>query len=157
MFLPCSSRDGSEMDMKDERTALREVVVRINGAQRAGTHRRIGGMDYVHYRESALESGQEAQSVQEDQILLKLSESSVEIVRSGMIRSRMIFEEGKRIPAEYETPYGRIEMEVAGKRLEVRREDGQIRIDLRYRLERAGEEITQNEVLIEILPARNDP
>ena len=138
--------------MNEIQIMTEKILVRINGSERDGTYRRIGSTDYVHYREYAEEENARKAGEEPDQVLMKLSGSSLEIVRSGKIRSRMMFEEGKCIPAEYETPYGRIEMDVAGHRVHISREESRILVDMQYRLLRAGEEISQNTVSIEILP-----
>ena len=43
-------------------------------------------------------------------------------------------------------------MDVAGHRVHISREESRILVDMQYRLLRAGEEISQNTVSIEILP-----
>ena len=81
--------------MNERQIMTEKILVRINGSERDGTYRRIGSTDYVHYREYAEEENARKAGEEPDQVLMKLSGSSLEIVRSGKIRSRMMFEEGK--------------------------------------------------------------
>ncbi len=134
----------------DRENGKKNVRVRINGVERPGTYQKVGATEYIYYCESR-ESSSPGAITAPDRVLVRLSDRRMEIRRTGEICSRMIFEEGRTIPAEYVTPYGKIMMDVAGTTLTIRRMEQALHIHAGYRLETNGDEIAQNTVLIEIL------
>ena len=70
-----------------------------------------GGEIVLEYQESEI-TGMEGTNTK-----FIVSEDSVELTRTGMVQSRMLFERGKRNSSLYETPWGTMMVDVATTQL----------------------------------------
>lgn len=86
------------------------------------------GSRYLLYEETEEETGERSKS------RIKIGKDRMELVRGGKNRTHMVFEEKKRHPADYVTPYGRFVLEIDTK--EVRVEEGPwgIQVVIKYGL-----------------------
>lgn len=66
---------------------------------------------------------------------VKLHKNGVELVRSGAISTTMIFEEQKKHPTQYHTPYGKMNLAVDTRKINVKETDEEIEIRIEYALE----------------------
>ncbi len=87
------------------------------------------GSHYVIYEEK------EEGFTQENKCMLKVHERYVELTKKGLVRSYMVFEEGKLHMTEYHTPFGMILLGVRTKMVEVKEEEKVLRIHIDYALE----------------------
>ncbi|MBD5521927.1 MAG: DUF1934 domain-containing protein [Lachnospiraceae bacterium] len=69
---------------------------------------------------------------------VKISENMLEIIRSGPIGVRMLFEENKKNVTSYNTPYGNILLGISTKKINVTVQPDIIEIDLEYTLDADG-------------------
>ena len=69
---------------------------------------------------------------------IKLKPSLLELSRRGSISTRMAFEPGREYLTEYVTPYGRLQMGISTRSLDVDRTEGQLRIRIDYSLTSGG-------------------
>lgn len=69
---------------------------------------------------------------------VKISEDMLEIIRSGPISVRMLFEENKKNVTSYNTPYGNILLGISTKKINVIVQPGIIEVDVDYTLDADG-------------------
>lgn len=84
---------------------------------------------------------------------VKYKEGYVELVKTGLIRSRMVFEQGKTIMTNYNSPYGEILMGVNTKSVRIVEREDLIRIEVDYSLEVDEREMSKSKITIKIKPA----
>jgi uncharacterized beta-barrel protein YwiB (DUF1934 family) len=82
--------------------------------------------------------------------VLIINDSHLEIIRTGNIRSKMIFKEKYRDNFVYRMNEGAMSMSLETDELSVGRQENQIDIYIRYRLEIAGDQADRNEMRIRI-------
>lgn len=76
----------------------------------------------------------------------------VEMKKSGVLTSHMVFEKGRKHVTSYKTPYGQMQIGTDTKELSVTSEEEKIRILVRYTLEAEGEAVTESRIRIEVVP-----
>lgn len=74
---------------------------------------------------------------------VKLHKKGVEIVRSGAVSTTMIFEEQKKHPTQYHTPYGKLDLSVDTRKINVKETDREIEIRIEYMLEAEGKPLAE--------------
>ncbi len=84
---------------------------------------------------------------------IKYKPGYVELVKSGLISSRMVFEQGKTIMTSYSSPYGEIPMGVNTKSIFITEWQDMIRIEVEYSLEVDEKEMSKSKITIKIKPA----
>jgi uncharacterized beta-barrel protein YwiB (DUF1934 family) len=99
---------------------------------------------HIAYDESVLTGMEGVKTV------LIINDSHLEIIRTGNIRSKMIFKEKYRDNFVYRMNEGAMSMSLETDELSVGRQENQIDIYIRYRLEIAGDQADRNEMRIRI-------
>ena len=99
---------------------------------------------HIAYDESVLTGMEGVKTV------LIINDSHLEIIRTGNIRSKMIFKEKYRDNFVYRMNEGAMSMSLETDELSVGRQENQIDIYIRYRLEIAGDQADRNELRIRI-------
>lgn len=99
---------------------------------------------HIAYDESVLTGMEGVKTV------LIFNDSHLEIIRTGNIRSKMIFKEKYRDNFVYRMNEGAMSMSLETDELSVGRQENQIDIYIRYRLEIAGDQADRNEMRIRI-------
>lgn len=84
---------------------------------------------------------------------VRIYDDKMEIIRSGAYGSEMIFEEGGVHHTDYATPYGKMDMIIRTGKLEILRQEEELRIDVEYGLEMEGRELSQAVISLEIMQA----
>ncbi|MBQ8822468.1 MAG: DUF1934 domain-containing protein [Lachnospiraceae bacterium] len=84
---------------------------------------------------------------------IKYKEGYVELVKSGLVSSRMVFEQGKTIMTNYNSPYGELLMGVNTKSIHITQWQDMIRIEVDYSLEVDEKEMSKSKITIKIKPA----
>ena len=83
---------------------------------------------------------------------VKFGEDELEITRSGPVKVRMIFENGKKNVANYITPYGSIQLEINTKSISISNSPDNISISIEYSLESGDELISECNIMIRVRP-----
>lgn len=84
---------------------------------------------------------------------VKYKQGYVELVKSGLISSRMVFEQGKTIMTNYNSPYGQMVMGVNTKSVFITEWEDMIRIEVDYSLEVDEKEMSKSKITIKVKPA----
>lgn len=107
-----------------------ETVTRLT--EKAEFYAKAGSL-YLLYQEPLEENGSSVKCC------IKLKGSVLEITKSGALRTRMVFEEGKEYLTEYATPYGSLRIGVRTVKTEVLRRGDRLDIRMEYSLTSQGE------------------
>ncbi len=102
------------------------------------------GCYYVFYEEIDPDD----QSV--TKVSLRISPDRITTRKRGAVNTEMTFVLDECLMAEYDTPYGIIDLLVSTERLEVRREEKGLTAELEYRLSLGGSESVTNELTIKV-------
>ena len=133
----------------------KNVVITVRGLQRqvdedepvevisAGTYLRKDDTHYLSYEE-ADEDGKLTKN------RIKVTSSSVEMTKQGGITTQMIFVEGQKHYACYDTPFGELTLGMTTKSVTVTEENNQISVALRYDLEINDTHMSECELDIEV-------
>ncbi|MBO5176569.1 MAG: DUF1934 domain-containing protein [Lachnospiraceae bacterium] len=133
----------------------KNVVITVRGLQRqvaedepvevisAGTYLRKDDTHYLSYEE-ADEDGKLTKN------RIKVTPSSVEMIKQGGITTQMIFVTGQKHYACYETPFGELTLGMTTKSVDVMEEENQISVALRYDLEINDTHMSECELDIEV-------
>lgn len=84
--------------------------------------------------------------------MVKFTDRKVELTKTGLLRSQMVFEQGAVHVTDYVTPYGVMKMEVDTDSLLVLQTEDYIRIDIVYTLFMDGMECNHSKIVIKIKP-----
>ncbi|WP_294099007.1 DUF1934 domain-containing protein [Proteiniclasticum sp.] len=103
------------------------------------------GVDRLSYDESAL-TGMEGVHTQ-----IEVSGEEITLVRTGNIQATMVFRENHRDRFVYKMEVGSMSMVLETDKVSIWREDRQMRIYIRYKLEIAGDPFEQNEMTIHVI------
>lgn len=126
----------------------KDVLVSVRGTQimseehdtieviTAGTYCVKNGKHYIIYEE-AVEGVDEA-----TKNTVKADPSKVEVIKRGPVKTRLVFEKGKKYLANYMTPLGLIVLGITTKDLSAVEEEDTVRISLNYVLEMNGEYVS---------------
>lgn len=106
------------------------------------------GSHYILYEETV----EDFQGVMKNRIKIT-GNNKVEIKKSGLTDSHMIFEEGKHIQSLYRTPYGEMLMGVDTQQVMVHVEDKKIEVKLVYGIWVNEEPLSDCEIVMRIVPA----
>lgn len=83
---------------------------------------------YILYEETEPDTGDTTKN------RIKWKDSQLEITKGGSIHCRMIFETGHTHKTDYITPYGTLSLEVTTRKVEILRQQNQLKIQLDYTL-----------------------
>lgn len=133
-----------------EKNMNEEVTVKVTGVTRdaEGTENTIeqinkgiyserAGKKYLMYYEKQEESDEEVKS------LVTLDGNQVIVSKTGSVNTRMIFAAGKKNCIDYQTRFGRIQMDVFTKNLMVICKEESVQITIDYNLEIGNDVISE--------------
>ena len=115
----------------------------------AGTYYEKNKRHYILYDE-ALEGVEDVTNN-----IIKIGENRVEVIKRGMVESRMTFESGKKHKANYLTPLGLILLGITTSALDVKEEESAISLHMEYSLEMNGEYVSSCETDITATSRKN--
>ena len=84
---------------------------------------------------------------------VKYKDGYMELVKSGLVNSRMVFEQGKTIMTSYNSPYGQMVMGVNTSSIRITEWADMIRIEVDYFLEIDEKPMSKSKITIKIKPA----
>lgn len=64
-----------------------------------------------------------------------MGNNSLEIMKSGITNTHMVFEKGKKHLTNYETPFGQLQMGIHTVYLDVKEEEDEVRVEIHYELD----------------------
>ena len=134
---------GMHIDIVDEEDVDNkpiEVITPANYFFKNGKH-------YIMYNEVA----EGMQGVTKNKVKITGNEC-VEIIKSGLINAHMTFEKGKKYYTNYETPYGQFAMAFHTKDLDIKIEENEISIKVKYNLELNDEVLTVCSIDLKVKP-----
>lgn len=102
------------------------------------------GIQYLLYEESQ-EGTEELQKCR-----IRLSPGKMELTRRGQMSVRMIFEKNKKHMAEYQTPFGALELGIETREMELLEEEGYMKIQVDYALEMNGTHLSDCRIEIQV-------
>ena len=82
--------------------------------------------------------------------LVEISPEHVEVIKKGLIDTRLSFEKGQKLKSMYQTPFGRMEMGVFTENIAFSREDDGLKMELDYRLEVNNEHVSINRICLSV-------
>lgn len=109
------------------------------------------GVLYVLYTENMEETGAGLSAKVKNLLKIEWEPACVELKKSGAVSWKMRFEAGKRDRAEYETPYGALEISAQTREVTVKREQKKTSLRLVYTLFIQGEKQADCRLEIEIV------
>lgn len=98
-----------------------------------GLYYERNGKDYLLYDEALEEAGSVTHNT------VKITPGKVEVLKRGLVESRMTFEYGKKHVSSYYTPMGPILLGVTTRELAVEKGESLLRVRIEYLLEMNGE------------------
>ncbi|MCH5248933.1 MAG: DUF1934 domain-containing protein [Lachnospiraceae bacterium] len=84
---------------------------------------------------------------------VKFGKDNLEIIRSGPVNVRMFFESGKKNVANYNTPYGEIQLGINTKKIIISHSPDNISINVEYSIESDGQPLSECIISIKIQPS----
>lgn len=81
-----------------------------------------------------------------------ISDQAVEIMKTGITNTHMVFEKDKKHLTPYKTPYGQLMMGIHTKHIQVLEEEERIFVEIYYNLEVNEEAIAECEIQINVQP-----
>ena len=133
----------------------KNVVITVRGLQpevdanepieviSAGTYMRKENTHYLSYEE-ADEDG----NITNNRI--KITDTSVEMVKKGAVTTQMIFLLGEKQYACYATPFGDLTLGITTKKISVKEDGESLITNLRYGLEINGEHVSDCQLDVEV-------
>lgn len=79
-----------------------------------------------------------------------MGDSQLEIRKTGLTVSHLLFEKGKSHLSEYQTPFGMMHTQVHTRNLEIRTGEDEIQIDVAYQLDVNGETASDCRIMMKI-------
>ena len=133
-------KENGETDFQEAEDEKIEIVV-------PGQYFRKNGKHYILYEEIE-ESGLGVTK----NTLKVTGDYRVEMKKSGVLTSYMVFEKGKKYVSSYKTPYGQMQIGTDTKELTIISEEEKIWIFVRYTLEAEDEAVAESRIRIEVVP-----
>ena len=85
---------------------------------------------------------------------VKFSRGQLSVQKNGVVTSNMIFEEKKKNLSNYVTPYGNIMVGIDAKKVELKEEEQQIKVQVEYAMEINYEHLADCSLTIDIKEKR---
>jgi len=83
---------------------------------------------------------------------IKVSENVLELIKSGLVNSHMIFDTDRKSTAYYDTPYGRLVMGTIANRIDMDVKEDSIHIDIEYALDINYNPVADCSLSIDLMP-----
>ena len=83
---------------------------------------------------------------------IKVSDKSLELIKSGLVNSHMIFDTTRKSTAYYDTPFGRLVMGTIANRIDMDVSEDKIHIDMEYALDINYNPVADCSLSIDLLP-----
>ena len=136
----------------------KDVLIRVSGLQMMDNEGRPepveivvpgeyyfkNGSHYLRYSEILDESGTPTTS------FVKMSESSMEVRKKGLVNVHMVFQEGKRNMAFYTTPMGTMQLGISATGLGFVRDDSTMEMHVDYSLDLNDQHVADCMINIEV-------
>lgn len=135
----------------------KDVIIAIKGLQfgqgeendeietiQPGTYSERNGAHYVLFDEFSEGDTEPTKN------RLKFKDGVLEIIKKGIVNVHMVFEEGKKNIANYQTPYGVIVIGLDTSRIRCVQTDNRIRLDVDYTLEANYEFVADCRISLDI-------
>lgn len=111
-----------------------------------GEYYKKNGKHYVIFEEAV--GGLESKTKSK----LKFDENTVEVSRSGLMNTHMVFRENKKNLTGYNTPFGQILMGIDTKKIQISEQEHRIIVDVDYSLDANDEFMSDCHMKIDICP-----
>ena len=82
--------------------------------------------------------------------MLKLSGRVLSLSKKGAVNSNMTWEEGKNIVSDYSSAFGRLALSVETGRLEISNSEGELHLEVHYRLSMEDPFLSDNSLTIHV-------
>lgn len=82
--------------------------------------------------------------------MLKLSGRVLSLSKKGAVNSNMTWEEGKNIVSDYSSAFGRLALSVETGRLEISNSEGELHLEVHYRLSMEDTFLSDNSLTIHV-------
>lgn len=102
----------------------------------------VDGMHFLRYTE--------VQDNKEIKNIIKISDNRIVVMKSGYVKSKMVFEAGKDNTNDYSTPYGPIKMTVSTKYLKVDENETGLHVEIDYNLCSGGQFLSECNIKINV-------
>ena len=138
----------------------KDVIVSINGVQMAdgeqqdvelitrGSYFYKNGKHYVVYEEAYEDEAQKAHNT------MKIADGSLELIKTGLINTRMVFCRGRKNESSYQTPFGMMVVGIEAKEVLLKEEADVLTIDILYALDINYEHVSDCTMNIRITSAQ---
>ena len=87
---------------------------------------------------------------------LILAPDRVELIRSGDVRTRMVFEPRQNTVSIYSTPFGNITLTITTESISLREEEGEISAEIAYLLGSNGQAVSSCRLTVKAVPAGDE-
>jgi len=84
--------------------------------------------------------------------IIKFKGSQMEVTKKGLMNVHMVFEEKKKNMTSYVTPYGNILIGIDTAKVDIREEEDQISVKVKYVLEANYEHLADCKIAVDIRP-----
>lgn len=140
----------------------KDIIVNVKGVQTdmfetdeielvtTGQYVEKNNKTYITYIDSTIDGDKETKTT------VKLEENQISILRFGAVNSHMVFEKDKTHITHYETPYGVFEINIFTKKIDVRKSDDYMEINVAYDLSINHMSMGVNTFMISIKNAKSD-
>lgn len=134
----------------------KDVLITVNGLRlegnesddielvTSGTYYSKRGKDYILYEEHL----QEIDGATKCNVII--DDNKVDIIKHGQANVHIIFKKLKKNSSYYQTPFGSILVGFHTTELEVKKDDDEIKIYIKYNLEVNYNHISENDILIKV-------
>ena len=127
----------SGIQMMDEEDSDVEMIVRGDYYQKNGKH-------YILYEEILEGAEERVKNV------IKISPSSMDIIKKGVTNSRMLFEKNKKNLSCYSTPVGNLVIGIQANHFYVEEQQNSIKVNVDYTLEINYEHMSDCRICVDV-------
>ena len=125
---------------REQETETTEVVAR-------GTYYQKNGGHYIFYEEASEDLPGPVKN------RIRMAGTMLELTKKGAVNTQMVFEENRKTLSDYVLPFGRLQLGIATRTLEMKETDACISGLIRYTLEINDEYLRDCTLHIEVRPA----
>ena len=80
--------------------------------------------------------------------LIEIDKGHVDVLKKGMVDTRLSFEEGQKLYSVYQTPFGRMQVGVFTEKMDLKDSPSGMDLTINYRLEINNEHMSENSIHI---------